>query len=220
MLPGAQPTLIPAISKTFCPAHKSYIITGGLGGFGLELARWLVLRGAQRLVLTSRSGIRTGKQVGVPGAAGDIGFPLVEGVGGGGGCRPLPLLRCSPTALCPTGYQAKQVQEWRRQGIHVLVSTSNASSLEGARALITEATKLGPVGGVFNLAMVRKASWALDTSLQSPRPRVTVEWDRTPELQQALKPFLPGLERRYAGEPDTRALPGCQQAQIQWYPEP
>ena len=67
VLPGAQPTLISAISKTFCPAHKSYIITGGLGGFGLELARWLVLRGAQRLVLTSRSGIRTGKQVGAAG---------------------------------------------------------------------------------------------------------------------------------------------------------
>lgn len=46
----------------------------------------------------------------------------------------------------------------------MLVSTSNASSLEGARALVTEATKLGPVGGVFNLAMVRKASWAPDTS--------------------------------------------------------
>lgn len=77
MLPGAQPTQISAISKTFCPAHKSYIITGGLGGFGLELARWLVLRGAQRLVLTSRSGVRTGKRVG---AASNVGFPLVGSV--------------------------------------------------------------------------------------------------------------------------------------------
>ncbi|XP_008826418.1 fatty acid synthase [Nannospalax galili] len=124
VLPGAQPTLISAISKTFCPAHKSYIITGGLGGFGLELARWLVLRGAQRLVLTSRSGIRT-------------------------------------------GYQAKQVREWRRQGIHVLVSTSNVSSLEGARALITEATQLGPVGGVFNLAMVLR-----DAMLENQTPEL------------------------------------------------
>lgn len=80
MLPGAQPTLISAISKTFCPEHKSYIITGGLGGFGLELARWLVLRGAQRLVLTSRSGIRTGGQVE---AVGNVGFPSVESVLGG-----------------------------------------------------------------------------------------------------------------------------------------
>jgi fatty acid synthase len=37
-------------------------LTGGLGGFGLELADWLVLRGARKLVLTSRKGIKTGYQ--------------------------------------------------------------------------------------------------------------------------------------------------------------
>lgn len=34
------------------------------------------------------------------------------------------------------------------------MSTSNASSLDGAQSLIDEATQLGPVGGVFNLAVV------------------------------------------------------------------
>lgn len=38
------------------------MITGGLGGFGLELADWLVLRGCKKLILTSRSGLRTGYQ--------------------------------------------------------------------------------------------------------------------------------------------------------------
>jgi len=33
-----------------------------LGGFGLELVDWLVLRGARKLVLSSRTGIRTGYQ--------------------------------------------------------------------------------------------------------------------------------------------------------------
>lgn len=43
--------------------HKSYIITGGLGGFGLELVKWLVgVAGARRLVLTTRSGLRNGYQ--------------------------------------------------------------------------------------------------------------------------------------------------------------
>ncbi|XP_037348616.1 fatty acid synthase [Talpa occidentalis] len=122
ILKGARPVLMSAVSKTFCPPHKSYVITGGLGGFGLELAQWLVLRGAQKLVLTSRSGIRT-------------------------------------------GYQAKQIREWRRQGVQVLVSTSNASSLDGARGLIAEATQLGPVGGVFNLAMVLR-----DAMLENQTP--------------------------------------------------
>ncbi|XP_060027688.1 fatty acid synthase [Erinaceus europaeus] len=117
-------SLTAALSKTFCPAHKSYIVAGGLGGFGLELAHWLVQRGAQKLVLTSRSGIRT-------------------------------------------GYQAKQVREWRRQGVHVLLSTSNASSLDGARALIAEAKQLGPVGGVFNLAMVLR-----DAMLENQTPEL------------------------------------------------
>jgi fatty acid synthase len=33
-----------------------------LGGFGLELADWLVLRGARKLVLSSRRGVRIGYQ--------------------------------------------------------------------------------------------------------------------------------------------------------------
>uniref|UniRef100_A0A8C4V1P6 Fatty acid synthase n=1 Tax=Falco tinnunculus TaxID=100819 RepID=A0A8C4V1P6_FALTI len=107
----SKPVKISAVSRTSCPPTKSYIITGGLGGFGLELAQWLVERGAQKLVLTSRSGIRT-------------------------------------------GYQAKRVGEWKRLGIQVLVSTSDIGTLEGTQLLIEEALQLGPVGGVFNLAVV------------------------------------------------------------------
>ena len=34
----------------------SYLVTGGLGGFGLRTARWLVEKGARQLILISRSG--------------------------------------------------------------------------------------------------------------------------------------------------------------------
>ena len=53
---------ISAIPRTACDPHKSHVIIGGLGGFGLELAHWLVERGAKYLVLTSRVGVRTGYQ--------------------------------------------------------------------------------------------------------------------------------------------------------------
>ncbi|NWW67096.1 FAS synthase, partial [Ifrita kowaldi] len=106
-----EPVKISAISRTSCLPAKSYIITGGLGGFGLELAQWLVERGAQKIILTSRSGIRT-------------------------------------------GYQAKCVKEWKALGIEVLVSTSDIGTLEGTQLLIEEALQLGPVGGIFNLAVV------------------------------------------------------------------
>ena len=43
-----------AVARTVCNPNKCYIINGGLGGFGLELAQWLVDRGAKTLVLTSR----------------------------------------------------------------------------------------------------------------------------------------------------------------------
>ena len=38
-------------------ANKTYLITGGLGGFSLAVARWLVERGARHLVLMGRSGV-------------------------------------------------------------------------------------------------------------------------------------------------------------------
>uniref|UniRef100_A0A673J2K0 Fatty acid synthase n=1 Tax=Sinocyclocheilus rhinocerous TaxID=307959 RepID=A0A673J2K0_9TELE len=112
-VPAASPLSIPAICRTFFPASLSYIITGGLGGFGLELTQWLTERGARKLVLTSRSGIRN-------------------------------------------GYQAKRIREWQAMGIQVLVSTSDVSSMAGTERLITEACRLGPVGGIFHLAMVLK----------------------------------------------------------------
>jgi len=51
-----------AMPRTACHPHKSHVIVGGLGGFGLELAQWLIERGAKYLVLTSRVGVRTGYQ--------------------------------------------------------------------------------------------------------------------------------------------------------------
>jgi NAD(P)-dependent dehydrogenase (short-subunit alcohol dehydrogenase family) len=53
--PGHISATLYIICDTFSPS-------GGLGGIGLELADWLVLRGARKLVLSSRSGVRTGYQ--------------------------------------------------------------------------------------------------------------------------------------------------------------
>lgn len=102
---------VPSVPRTACHPGKSYIITGGLGGFGLELSHWLIERGAKNLVLTSRSGVRN-------------------------------------------GYQSRCLSEWRDLGVRVEVSTCNVSHLEGTQQLLRQAQKLGPVGGIFNLAMV------------------------------------------------------------------
>ncbi|XP_030061052.1 fatty acid synthase [Microcaecilia unicolor] len=122
-----EPVFLSAIPRTSCPASKSYIITGGLGGFGLELAQWLIERGARKLVLTSRSGIRY-------------------------------------------GYQAKRVQDWQEMGVQVLISTHDVGSLEETRSLVKEASQLGPVGGIFNLAMVLR-----DAMLENQSPELFQE---------------------------------------------
>ena len=97
--------------RSSCHPQKSYIITGGLGGFGMELAHWLISRGARKLVLTSRRGV------------------------------------CN-------GYQAHSIHQWKEQGVSILVSTDNISHLDGARKLFEDAKSLGPVGGLFHLAVV------------------------------------------------------------------
>lgn len=40
-------------------SHSTYVISGGLGGLGRSLARWMVHKGARYLILLSRSGPKT-----------------------------------------------------------------------------------------------------------------------------------------------------------------
>ncbi|XP_067204115.1 fatty acid synthase-like [Linepithema humile] len=48
--------------RYYCLRDRTYIILGGLGGFGLELTDWLILRGAKNVLLTSETGIKNGYQ--------------------------------------------------------------------------------------------------------------------------------------------------------------
>lgn len=53
---------IKVIPNIHCFENESYIIVGGLGGFGLELADLLVLRGCKNLVLSSSKGVTSSYQ--------------------------------------------------------------------------------------------------------------------------------------------------------------
>lgn len=107
-----QPPLeLPSIPRTVFYRHKSYIITGGLGGFGLELIDWMISREARHFVVTSRSGVK------------DF-------------------------------YQKTRLNHFASKGAVVRVFTQDTITEEGAEALIDDAESLGPLGGVFHLAMV------------------------------------------------------------------
>ncbi|KAJ7984800.1 hypothetical protein DPEC_G00358530 [Dallia pectoralis] len=147
---AGSPLSLRAICRTFCPASHSYIITGGLGGFGLELAHWLTERGARKLVLTSRSGIRN-------------------------------------------GYQAHRVREWQGMGVEVLVSTSDVSTEKGTEMLINQAGKLGPVGGVFHLAMVLKDGMLENLTPQLFLDVIKPKYDGTLHLDRVTRKLCPDL---------------------------
>ncbi|XP_047538487.1 fatty acid synthase-like isoform X2 [Vanessa atalanta] len=53
---------IEAVPRYMCHEDLVYILVGGLGGFGLELADWLIVRGARKVLLTSRRGVSNGYQ--------------------------------------------------------------------------------------------------------------------------------------------------------------
>ncbi len=105
------PAEVMALPRSYCKPDSVYLISGGLGGFGLELANWLVTKGATKLVLTSRTGIKT-------------------------------------------GFQRRVVTSLEAKGVKVLVSTANTSTVEGTVGLLKECTSLGPLAGIFHLAVV------------------------------------------------------------------
>ncbi|KAJ3652394.1 hypothetical protein Zmor_018363 [Zophobas morio] len=124
-----------------CGRHYTYIVIGGLGGFGLELSDWLVLRGARKLVLTSRSGIRN-------------------------------------------GYHLQRINIWISYGVEVKVSTDDVTTEAGCENLIKEASTLGSVDGIFNLAVVLKIALFENQSEENfhaalePKAYATLHLDR------------------------------------------
>ncbi len=53
---GAEYPVGPCLDRPACRPDATYVVSGGLGGFGLAVASWMVERGARHLVLMSRSG--------------------------------------------------------------------------------------------------------------------------------------------------------------------
>ncbi|XP_037572165.1 fatty acid synthase [Dermacentor silvarum] len=147
----ASPLAVEAIPRACFYEHKSYVIAGGLGGFGLELADWMVTRGCRKLLLTSRSGLRT-------------------------------------------GYQKLCLHRWRAVGAEVRVRNADVATDEGARAVIEEAASMGPVGGIFNLAMVLRDALIENQTVEAYeavcKPKVT----GTQLLDQASRQLCPQLD--------------------------
>ncbi|GFO05601.1 fatty acid synthase [Plakobranchus ocellatus] len=108
-----------AIHRTCFDQRKSYISVGGLGGMGMEIAYWMVLRGARKIILTSRSGVTT-------------------------------------------GYQARKIAYLKQLGADIEVMPISINSKKTAECVFERAKKMGPIGGVFNIATILRDDNFLD----------------------------------------------------------
>jgi fatty acid synthase, animal type len=95
----------------YASSEKTYLITGGLGGVGLELVNWLIERGAKYFVLSSRHGVKS-------------------------------------------DYQSWQLSKWKKQGVHVEISSLDVSVEAQAQELIDQISTEHGLAGIFHLAMV------------------------------------------------------------------
>ncbi|KAM8707436.1 hypothetical protein ACLKA7_011511 [Drosophila subpalustris] len=138
-------------SQIYFKPHMTYVIPGGLGGFGMELADWMALRGARKLVLSSSRGLSK-------------------------------------------DYQSYRIALWKTYGCEVTISTVNIFTLEGCRKLLKEAAELGPVGGIFNLAVALRdgifANQTKEQFVESFLPKAIA----TKHLDVASRSLCPQLE--------------------------
>lgn len=79
-------------------------------------------------------------------------------------------------------------------GATTVVSTADASSSEGCKELLTEALKLGPVGGIFNLAVVLKDAIFENQTVESFEESLRPKVDATKLLSEFSQTYCPDLK--------------------------
>ena len=106
------------VTKTFFNPKKVYIITGGLGGVGMEMVQWMFNKGAKKFVLTSRLGFKTNYQKYVINRMIEFGEDL------------------------------------KYFNVKIHISKEDCLTIESTRRVISDASQLGLIGGVFHSTLV------------------------------------------------------------------
>ncbi|CAG7823270.1 unnamed protein product [Allacma fusca] len=93
-----------------------------------------------------------------------------------------------------SGYQDFWVRKWRDQGITVLTPIADVTTLKGAGELLdTTIETLGPIGGLFNLAMVLRDAFIENQTIENfkavgnPKINATINLDK---ISRQLAPEL------------------------------
>ncbi|KAF8774577.1 Fatty acid synthase like protein [Argiope bruennichi] len=143
--------ILPAVPETQFFFNKVYIVIGGLGGFGIELTKWAMERGARNIILTSRYGART-------------------------------------------PYHHYCLKRLKNEGLNIRVSTLNVAKRDEAEKLLQEAMCIGPIGGIFNSAVILKDAFM---DAQTPEDYQEVcgpKSDATKFLDELTRKLCPDID--------------------------
>ncbi|KAL7042296.1 hypothetical protein ACKWTF_001098 [Chironomus riparius] len=141
---------IKMLPRVYCNPNGTYVLVGGLGGFGLELADWLILRGCRKLIMSSGRGVTN-------------------------------------------AYQASRIKIWKSYGVDVRVTTVDVTTKNGCEELLVDAVKLGPVGGIFNLAVALRDGIFDNQTSQTFIESLAPKADATKYLDELSRKLCPSL---------------------------
>ncbi|WP_437965697.1 SDR family NAD(P)-dependent oxidoreductase [Sorangium sp. So ce260] len=148
----ARPDLVKAAPELSFRADGSYLITGGLGGLGLLVARWMVQHGARRLILLGRSAL------------------------------PPRAAWLDAAADTPLGQRVAAVRELEALGASVHVAAIDIADEAQLSAFLGQHRQEGypPIRGVIHAAGVSKphlmAEMTMEEYLETARPKVQGAW--------------------------------------------
>ncbi|KAK3760849.1 hypothetical protein RRG08_034691 [Elysia crispata] len=119
-----------------------------------------------------RSGFDPAKTYVIIGGLGGLGLELSDWMVGRG-VRKLVITSRSNVS---TGYQAKKIAHLRKLGSEVVVVPVNVNTVEKAKALVGSASKLGPIGGFFNLGLVIDDKPFTEQTVEEEPVRCTLDY--------------------------------------------
>lgn len=88
----------------------------------------------------------------------------------------------------------KICRNWKFSGASTIVSKADASSVEGCKQLIKEAIKMGPVGGIFNLAVVLRDAIFENQTEKTFEESLKSKVDSTKHLSELSQILCPDLK--------------------------
>jgi fatty acid synthase len=144
--------------KTYFNPQKVYIITGGLGGMALELLHWMIINGAKKIFLTSRTGIKFNYQKFI-------------------------LNRFKGWAKIYDVFKTK-----------IIVWTHESKTIKGSEKLLEDASQLGPIGGIFHLAVALNLNLISDQTVKSFRETCESKIDIFSNLDKLTRISCPELD--------------------------